>query len=65
MWSLTLEGKTIVFKTFAISKNSLSFKNLKSFKIVYLSMTIKLSTEMVVELEKKYNFALFGQLNQS
>ena len=39
MRSLTLEGKIIVFKTLAISK------------IVYLSMMIKVPTEIVVELE--------------
>ena len=40
MRSLTLEGKIIVFKTLAISK------------IVYLSMMIKVPTEIIVELEK-------------
>ena len=40
IWSLTLEGKIIVFKTLAISK------------IVYLSMMIKVPTEIIVELEK-------------
>ena len=40
MRSLTLEGKVIVFKTFAISK------------IVYLSMMIKVPTEIIVELKK-------------
>ena len=40
MRSLTLEGKIIVFKIFAISK------------IVYFSMTIKVPTEIIVELEK-------------
>ena len=40
MWSLTLEGKITVFKTLAISK------------IVYLSMMIKVPTEIIVELEK-------------
>ena len=40
MRSLTLEGKIIVFKTLAISK------------IVYLSMMIKVPTEIVVELDK-------------
>ena len=40
MWSLTLEGKIIVFKTLAISK------------IVYLSMMIKVPTEVIVELKK-------------
>ena len=41
MWSLTLEGKIIVFKTFAISK------------IVYLSTMTKVPTETIVELKKK------------
>ena len=40
MPSLTLEGKIIVFKTLAISK------------IVYLSMMIKVPTEIIVKLEK-------------
>ena len=40
MQSLTLEGKIIVFKTLAISK------------IVYLSMMIKVPTEVIVELKK-------------
>ena len=40
MWSLTLEGKIIVFKTLAISK------------IVYLSTMIKVPTEIIVELKK-------------
>ena len=40
MRSLTLEGKVIVFKTFAISK------------IFYLSMMIKVPTEIIVELKK-------------
>ena len=40
MRSLTLEGKIIVFKTLAISK------------IVYLSIMIKVPTEIIVELEK-------------
>ena len=40
MRSLTLEGKVIVFKTFLISK------------IVYLSMMIKVPTEIIVELKK-------------
>ena len=40
MWSLTLEGKIIVFKTLAISK------------IVYLSKMIKVPTEIIVELKK-------------
>ena len=51
MWSLTLEGKIIVFKTLAISK------------IVYLSMMIKVLTEIIVEF-KKYENSSFGQLNQ-
>ena len=42
MRSLTiLEGKIIVFKTLAISKT------------VYLSMIIKVPTEIIVELENK------------
>ena len=48
---LTLEGKIIVFKTLAISK------------IVYLSMMIKVLTEIIVEF-KKYENSSFGQLNQ-
>ena len=40
MRSLTLEGEIIVFKILAISK------------IVYLSMMIKVPTEIIVELEK-------------
>ena len=40
MQSLTLEGKIIAFKILAVSK------------IVYLSMMIKVSTEIIVELEK-------------
>ena len=40
MQSLTLEGKIIVFKALAISK------------LVYLSITIKVPTEIIVELEK-------------
>ena len=51
MWGLTLEGRIIVFKTLAISKN------------VYLPMMIKVPTEIIVEL-KKYKNNLFGQLNQ-
>ena len=51
MQSLTLEGKIIVFKTLAISK------------IVYLSMMIKVLTEIIVEF-KKYENSSFGQLNQ-
>ena len=51
MQSLTLEGKIIVFKTLAISK------------IVYLSMMIKVLTEIIVEF-KKYKNSSFGQLNQ-
>ena len=49
--SLTLEGKIIVFKTLAISK------------IVYLSMMIKIPTEIIVEL-KKYKSDLLDHLNQ-
>ena len=47
MWSLTLEGKIIVFKTLAISK------------IVYLSTMIRVPTEIIVELKKTklYNLA--------
>ena len=48
MQSLTLEGK---IKTLAISK------------IVYLSMMIKVLTEIIVEF-KKYENSSFGQLNQ-
>ena len=51
MWGLTLDGRIIVFKTLAISKN------------VYLPMMIKIPTEIIVEL-KKYKNNLFGQLNQ-
>ena len=51
MWGLTLDGRIIVFKTLAISKN------------VYLPMMIKVPTEIIVEL-KKYKNSLFGQLNQ-
>ena len=51
MWGLTLDGRIIVFKTLAISKN------------VYLPMMIKVPTEIIVEL-KKYKNNLFGQLNQ-
>ena len=51
MQSLTLEGKIIVFKTLAISKT------------VYLSMMIKVLTEITVEF-KKYENSSFGQLNQ-
>ena len=40
MWSLTLEGKIIVFKTLAISK------------IVYLSTMTKVPTETIIELKK-------------
>ena len=40
MWSLTLEGKIMLFKILDISK------------IVYFSMTIKVPTEIIVELEK-------------
>ena len=50
MRNLTLKGKIIVFKTLAISK------------IVYLSMMIKVPTEMIVEL-KEYQNDSFGQLN--
>ena len=50
MRSLTLADKIIVFKTLAISK------------IVYLSMMIKVPTEMIVEL-KEYQNDSFGQLN--
>ena len=42
MQSLTLESKTIVFKTLAISKI-----------VVYLSIMIKVPTEIIVELKKK------------
>ena len=41
MQSLALESKTIVFKTLAISKI-----------VVYLSIMIKVPTEIVVELKK-------------
>ena len=51
MRSLTLKGKIIVFKTLAISK------------IVYLSMMIKVPTEIIVELIK-YKNDLFGPINQ-
>ena len=51
VWSLTLEGKIILFKTLAISK------------IVYLSMMSKFPTEIIVEL-KKYKNGSFNQLNQ-
>ena len=51
MWGLTLEGRIIVFKTLAISKN------------VYLPMMIKIPTEIIVE-SKKYKNSSFGQLNQ-
>ena len=51
MWGLTLDGRIIVFKTLAISKN------------VYLPMMIKVPTKIIVEL-KKYKNSLFGQLNQ-
>ena len=51
MWGLTLDGRIIVFKTLAISKN------------VYLPMMIKVPTEIIVEL-KKYKNSLSGQLNQ-
>ena len=51
MRSFTLEGKIIVFKTLAISK------------IVYLSMMIKVPTEIIVELIK-YKNDLFGPINQ-
>ena len=51
MRNLTLKGKIIVFKTLAISK------------IVYLSMMIKVLTEIIVEF-KKYKNSSFGQLNQ-
>ena len=51
MWGLTLDGRIIVFKTLAISKNA------------YLPMMIKVPTEIIVEL-KKYKNNLFGQLNQ-
>ena len=51
MRNLTLKGKIIVFKTLAISK------------IVYLSMMIKVLTEIIVEF-KKYENSSFGQLNQ-
>ena len=40
MWGLTLEGRIIVFKTLAISKN------------VYLPMMIKIPTEIIVESKK-------------
>ena len=52
MWSLTLEGKIIVFKTLATSK------------IVYLSTMTKVPTETIVELKKKYKNGSHGQLNQ-
>ena len=45
MRSLTLEGKVIVFKTLAI------------LKIVYLSMTIKVPTEIIVQLVTSYSLA--------
>ena len=51
VWSLTLEGKIILFKTLAISK------------IVYLSMMSKVPTEIIVGL-KKYKNSSFDQLNQ-
>ena len=40
MQSLSLESKIIVFKTLAI------------YKVAYLSMTIKVPAEIIVELEK-------------
>ena len=49
MRSLTLEGKVIVFKTFAISK------------IVYLSMMIKVPTEIIVELKNSETIHLANE----
>ena len=49
MRSLTLEGEVIVFKTFAISK------------IVYLSMMIKVPTEIIVELKNSKTIHLANE----
>ena len=49
MRSLTLEGKVIVFKTFAISK------------IFYLSMMIKVPTEIIVELKNSKTIHLANE----
>ena len=49
MWNLTLEGRTVVFKTLAISK------------IVFLALFTKIPNQVVKELERKYKNFFFGK----